>query len=166
MYRFALAVAAALLWAVVLTQSATAAPPIRETLPPFAATSVLTGVCPFPVTVEAMLTGSQTVFFDQDGNVTRIEIDTAEQDVFTANGKTLVGLPYNFKVTILFDRETGEITHIYTRGVVSRVPLPGGDLFLTAGRADFVNHPDEPFVLQPDHGAQGKIDEFCAALSP
>jgi hypothetical protein len=91
--------------------------------------------------------------------------DTHEQDVFSANGKTLVGLPYNFKTALVFDRTTGELTHIYARGVASRVRLPGGDLFLTAGRIDFINHP-EPFVLQPDVGAQGNIGGFCAALSP
>jgi hypothetical protein len=166
MRKFVLAATAALAWAVVLAQPATADAPIREDLPPFTNTVILTGICSFPVTVESVLTGYQTIYLDRDGNPTRIDIDTAEQDVFTANGKTLVGLPYSFKVMLVFDPETGELTHAYARGVASRVPLPGGDLFLTAGRIDFVNHPDELFVLQPDTGAQGNIAGFCAALSP
>jgi hypothetical protein len=164
--RFVVAITAALVWAVALAQSAAAVAPIREDLPPFSGTTVLTGICAFPVTVEAMLTGSQTLYFDQDGTLTRVVIDTTEQDTFTANEKTLVGLPYTFKVTLLFDPETGEITHAYNRGIFSRVRLPDGDLFLTAGRTDFILHPDEPFVLQPDVGAQGNIEGFCAALSP
>jgi hypothetical protein len=164
MRRFVLAVAVALASAVVIAQPAAAVAPVREDLPPFTATAVLPDVCPFPVTVHSMLTGFQTTFFDRDGNVTRVVIDTAEQDTFTANGKTLVGLPFTFKVTLLFD-ENGELTHIYATGVSSRVRLPGGDLFLTAGRIDFINHPGEDFVLQPDVGAQGNIAGFCAALS-
>jgi hypothetical protein len=165
MRRFVLTITAALAGVIVLAEPAAAVAPVREELPPFSGTAVLTGVCPFPVTVDSMLTGSQTVFFDREGNVTRIVIDTAEQDVFSANGKTLEGLPFTFKVTLLFDPATGELTHAYATGVSARVRLPGGDLFLTAGRTDFVQHPDELFVLQPDVGAQGNIAGFCAALS-
>ena len=32
-------------------------------------------------------------------------------------------------------RRRGEVTHVFASGIVSRVPLPGGDFFLTAGRA-------------------------------
>lgn len=166
MHRLVVTVAAALLLAVAFAHPAAAVAPLKEELPPFELSAVLTGVCPFPVTVNSTLTGSQITFFDQDGNVTRIDIDTAEQDVFTANGKTLVGLPFNFKVMLIFDPATGELLHAYARGVASRVRLPDGSLFLTAGRLDFVNHPDELFVLQPDVGAQGNIAGFCAALSP
>ena len=166
MHKFVLTATAALVWAVLLAQPAAAVAPIRQDLPPFFQTSVLTGICAFPVTVEATLTGFQTIYLDQNGNPTRIDIDTHEVDVFKANGKTLVGDPYDFKLMLVFDRETGELTHIPVRGVASRVRLPDGSLFITAGRTDFINHPDEPFVLQPDHGAQGNIAGFCAALSP
>jgi hypothetical protein len=50
--------------------------------------------------------------------------------------------------------------------VGSRVQLPGGDVFLTAGRLDFAADPDAQFILQPDVGAQGNIAGFCAALAP
>jgi hypothetical protein len=50
--------------------------------------------------------------------------------------------------------------------VTSRVPLPGGTVFLTAGRADFALHPGVDFLIQPDRGAQGDVAGFCAALSP
>jgi hypothetical protein len=166
MHRFVLALTAALMATVALAPSAAAVAPIRQDLPPFFQTNVMTGVCPFPVTVDGSLTGFQTIYLDQNGNPTRIDIDTREQDTFSANGKTLVGLPYTFKLMIVFDRETGAPTHIVARGLASRVPLPDGSLFITAGRIDFINHPDEAFVLQPDHGAQGNIAGFCAALSP
>jgi hypothetical protein len=67
---------------------------------------------------------------------------------------------------VVIDPQTGDVIHDYATGVASRVQLPGGDLFLTAGRVDFVAHPDEAFVLQPDVGAQGNLAGFCAALAP
>jgi len=166
MRRFALAVTTAVLGAAVLAPLAAAVPPLKEELPPFAFSTVLTGVCSFPITIDSTITGGQTTYFDQHGNVVRIEIENREQDVFSANGKTLVGLPYNFKLALIIDPATGEILHAYARGVAARIRLPSGKLFLTAGRLDFVDHPDELFVLQPDHGAQGDIAAFCAALSP
>jgi hypothetical protein len=166
MRRFVIPLTAALVWAAVLAQSAVAVPPLKEDLPPFSFSTVMTGVCPFPVTVGSTITGGQTTFYDRNGNVIKIEIENREQDVFSANGKTLVGLPYSFKLALIIDPATGEILHAYARGVAARIRLPSGKLFLTAGRLDFVDHPDELFVLQPDHGAQGDIAAFCAALSP
>ena len=165
MRRFLFIVAAAVLGAAAFAQAAAAVAPDREDFT-FTATAVLTDVCSFPVTVEFTGTGTETDFFDQNGNLTRIQIHQVEQDVFTANGKTLVGLPYTFNLQVLFDPESGEITHVFASGVASRVPLPGGDFFLTAGRVDFAAHPGADFLLQPDVGAQGNIAGFCAALSP
>jgi hypothetical protein len=165
MRRFLFMAAAAVLGAAALAQSAAAVEPIREDFT-FSDTVVLTDVCSFPVTVEYTATGTETLFFDQDGNLTRVQIHQVEQDVFTANGRTLVGLPYTFNLQVLFDPDTGEVTHVYASGVASRVPLPGGDFFLTAGRVDFLAHPGATFLLQPDVGAQGNLAGFCAALSP
>jgi hypothetical protein len=158
-------VVAAVLATAALPASAAAVEPIREEIS-FTDTVVLADVCSFPVTAEVTATATQTSFFDDDGNLTRIQIHTVEQDVFTANGRTLVGLPYTFNIQVLFDPDSGEVTHVYASGLVSRVPLPDGDFFLTAGRLDFAAHPDTTFLLQPDVGAQGNLAAFCAALSP
>jgi hypothetical protein len=166
MRRLILIVAAAVLGAAAFVQSAVADAPIKEDFSFSDATSVLTDVCSFPVTVVFSGTGTETDFFDRDGNLTRIEVHQVEQDVFTANGKTLVGLPYTFNIQVLFDPQTGEVTHVFASGIVSRVPLPGGDFFLTAGRADFAAHPGVDFLVQPDVGLQGNLAGFCAALSP
>ena len=165
MRRLLFIVAAAVLGAAALAQSAAAVAPIKEDFSFSGETSVLTDVCSFPVTVEFSGTGTEIDFFDQSGNLTMIQIHQVEQDVFTANGKTLVGLPYTFNLQVLFDPESGEVTHVFANGLVSRVPLPGGDVFLTAGRLDFIAN-DADFLLQPDFGAQGNIAGFCAALSP
>jgi len=165
MRKWLFAIAGVALAAVGSAQPAAAAAPTREPIN-ISATVVLTGFCAFPVNIAATVTGSQTVFTDQNGNTTRTELHAVEQDVFTANGKTLVGLPYTYNVHTLFDPQTGAVTHAYATGLVSRVPLPGGDLFLTAGRLDFAAHPEATFFLQPDVGAQGNVAGFCAALAP
>lgn len=166
MRRLLLIAAAAVLGAAAFAQSAAAVPPIKEDFTFSDATAVLTDVCPFPVTVVYGGTGWEIDFFDQNGNLTMIEVHQVEQDVFTANGKTLVGLPYTFNLRVTFDPETGDATHVFASGIASRVPLPGGTFFLTAGRLDFAAHPGADFLLQPDVGAQGNIAGFCAALSP
>ncbi len=108
--------------------------------------------------------GTDTLFFDKDGNLTRVHGHVVEHDTFTANGKILTGLPYTFNVQVLFDPETGMVTNVFGSGVLSRVPLPKNDLFLTAGRWDFIAA-GTSFLVQPDVGAQGDIAGFCAALS-
>jgi hypothetical protein len=148
----------------VFASSAAAEPPTK-TEDTFTGTDVLTGVCAFPVNVELTISGTIKEFFDQNGALTRVQIHNVEQDVFSANGKTLVGLPYTFNLKILFD-SSGNITHAFASGEVSRVPLPDGSVFHTAGRADFVDHPGVTFLIQPDHGSQGNLAAFCAALSP
>jgi hypothetical protein len=165
MRRFLSSVAAAVLAAAAFAQTAAAVEPIREDAS-FSDTVVLADVCSFPVNVEFTVTGTQTTFFDENGNITRIKLHNVEQDVFSANGKTLVGLPYTFNVQVLFDPDSGEVTHVFASGLVSRVPLPGGDFFLTAGRIDFAAHPGASFLIQPDVGVQGNLEGFCAALSP
>ena len=66
------------------------------------------------------------------GRWQRIQIHVVEQDVFTANGQTLTGLPFTFNIRVLF--EDGEVTHVYASGLVERVPLPDGTVFLSPGR--------------------------------
>jgi hypothetical protein len=164
MRSFLATVVGAALATAALAPTAAAVEPTREDFS-FSDTDVLADVCPFPVTVEFTVTVTETVFIDSEGNVTRVQQHFVEQDAFTATGKTLVGLPYTFNWQVLIDPETGEVTNIFGSGVFSRVPLPGGDFFLTAGRADFIAHGGS-LLIQPDMGAQGNIAGFCAALAP
>jgi len=127
-------------------------------------TAILTNVCPFAVHVSFTQSGTDTLFFDQDNNLTRVHGHVVEQDVFSANGNVLVGLPYTFNVRVLFDPESGNVTNVYGSGVMSRVPLPGSGIFLTAGRWDFLAA-GTSFLVQPDVGAQGNIAGFCEALT-
>jgi hypothetical protein len=155
---------AAIVTAGVMAAAATAAPPTITRNFQATGTATLTGVCSFPVDVVFSQTLTEIDYLDASGNVTRVHLHVVEQDVFTANGKTLRGEPFTFNADVLFDSE-GNVTHVYASGVVARIILPDGSLFLSAGRADFAAHPGESFLLSPDVGAQGNIAGFCAALS-
>jgi len=157
-------VAAALVTAV-FASAAAAAQPTKTTFSGATFSSVLSGVCPFDVNVVSTDSGTEIDFVDQGGNPTQSLIHQVEQDTFTANGKTLTGIPFTFNLDILFD-SSGNVTHAFAGGVVEKIPLPDGTLFVSAGRLDFVDHPGVNFVLSPDVGNPGNVAGFCAALAP
>jgi hypothetical protein len=97
--------------------------------------------------------------------LTRIFVHEVEQDTYTANGRTLVGTPFTFEEQVLFD-SSGNVTHHFASGLVEKIPLPDGSLFISAGRLDFTQHPGVQFILSPDMGHTGDLAAFCAALSP
>jgi hypothetical protein len=146
----------------VLAQPAAAIEPTRVPIDD-TITSVVDDICSFPVEITATVVGTETTFYDQNGEVTRQQIHLVEQDVFTANGQSLTGLPFTFNIQVLF--EDGEVTHVYASGLVERVPLPDGTVFLSAGRLDFVAHPGAEFRIVPDVGRSGDVAAFCAALA-
>jgi hypothetical protein len=146
----------------ILAQPAAAVEPTREPIDD-TITSVVEDICSFPVTITATIVGTETTFYDESGEVTRQQIHVVEQDVFSANGETLTGLPFTFNLQVLF--EDGEVTHVYASGVVERVPLPDGTVFLSAGRLDFAAHPGAEFRIVPDVGRSGDVAAFCAALA-
>ena len=146
----------------VLAQPAAAIEPTRVPIDG-TDTSVLTDICSFPVTINATFVGTETTFYDQSGEVTRIQIPIVEQDVFSTDDQSLTGLPFTFNIQVLF--EDGEVTHVYASGLVERVPLPDGTVFLSAGRLDFEAHPGSDFRIVPDVGRSGDVAAFCAALA-
>jgi hypothetical protein len=155
---FALAVAG------VLVSSAFAAPPTKATFSVTDIPATLTGVCSFDVAVSTDVSGFEIDYTDQSGALTRVYDHTIEQDTFSANGKSITGEPFTYNLDVLFD-STGAVTHVYSSGVVERIVLPSGTLFLSAGRADFAQHPGVAFLLSPDVGNPGDVAAFCAALS-
>ena len=125
---------------------------------------VLTDVCSFPINVDSIISIAEKDFFDASGALIRMSWHVIEQDTFTANEKTLVGVPFTSNIIWLFD-SIGNVTHIYADGVTEKIPLPDGSLFISAGRLDFLDH-SGAYVLSPDKGNPGNIAGFCAALSP
>ena len=129
------------------------------------ASGVVTGICDFDFDIYSALSTHETDFFDKDGVLTRIFIHVEEQDTFTGpNGVPLQGLKFNFNIEGYVDAE-GNTEHWYADGLVEKVRLPDGTLFISAGRLDFVLHPGVEWVLSPDSGNPGNIDAFCKAMS-
>src|SRR5215475_10775893 len=127
-------------------------------------TSVLTGACPFSITVDSTMTETEKFFSDQDGVLTRASAHVDEQDSFSANGKSLAGAPYTVNLQAFFDA-SGNITEEYADGVIERVPLPDGSVFQSTGRVDFGAHGFPAFAVVSDYGSARNLDGFCAALS-
>jgi hypothetical protein len=128
------------------------------------ATALLTNACSFPITVDSTMTESDRFFFDQSGVLTKASATSTEQDSFSANGKSLTGVPYTYTIHAYFD-SSGNISAIYADGVVERVPLPDGSVFQSAGQVNFLAQ-DSSFSVTPDAGGARNLAGFCAALSP
>jgi hypothetical protein len=157
------AVGVALVMAGGVVSPALAAPPKRDFFTD-QQTRVVESVCPFPVTVVATFPGTRQVdFYSRDGVLKRTAYHIVEQDTFTANGKTLVGVPYRFRTVANFN-ESGEVTSAYGTGHHVRVPLPDGRTFFVAGRVNFLQQVND-FVWVPDSGASKNAAAFCAALA-
>jgi hypothetical protein len=128
-------------------------------------TGVLTNACSFPITVDSTMTETDRFFFDRSGALTMANANVTAQDTFSANGKSLTGLPYTFSIEAYFD-SSGNITAVYSDGVIERVPLPDGSVFQSAGRVDFVAQGFPSFCVTPNFGSATNLAAFCAALSP
>jgi hypothetical protein len=91
-------------------------------------------------------------------------VHLVQQDTFSANGHTLTGLSYTIEVTTRFDAD-GNLVSDTAQGIVEKVPLPDGQMFVSAGRVNLqVDHGD--IILVPDVGSSPDVDAFCAALAP
>lgn len=143
------------LFALAVVPTALATPPVRETIS-ISGTSPDIGLCSFPVQLSFSDTIAQTSFFDQDGNLIRQHGLITEQDTFSANGTTLVGDTYSVSLETYF--ENGAVVGRKLSGVAERVHLPDGGVFVVAGQAS-------DFGLTVDHGTNGDVSAFCAALS-
>jgi hypothetical protein len=146
-----------------LASAAVAAEPTRTRIVDFTATSVLADLCAFPVTVTGTSNGTFTDFFDNSGALVRSHIQNSEQDTFTANGKTLVSMPYAFSVEIYYD-SAGNVVSATGAGLIEHIRLPDGSTFVSVGRVT-VTGGEEPAILAPDVGHTGDFDALCAALS-
>jgi hypothetical protein len=127
---------------------------------------VITDVCDFPVNINSTTSGTETDYFDKSGALTKVRVHITEQDTFTVGENTLVGIPFTFNVSITFD-SSGNVTQWTADGIVEKVPLPDGSLFISAGQVDFLTHGfPPPYVISADKGNPGNVAAFCAALAP
>jgi hypothetical protein len=121
-----------------------------------------TDLCGFPIDISFEWSGFDLLFFDENGDLVRIQSHARETDTVSANGVTLVGDPYTFNANIRFS--DGEVVDYDVSGQLSKVRLPDGSLFMGAGRTDFLARTSE-FIFTPDNGAAKNVDAFCDALS-
>lgn len=158
-----LAAAICAVLAAAIVSNAAAAPPDRLGYEFSFDGIVVADLCPFPVTVGGVVTIDEKRFFDNDGALTAIDRHSVERDTFSANGRSLTGSPFTYKLFHPFDAD-GNNFHVYTDGVLERVPLPDGGVFIAAGQVDFTGGGSD-FELAPDHGAFVNLTGLCAALS-
>jgi len=153
----------------IFASAASATPAVHFSFGPFTFTETITGasgaLCPFDVTLTSTYGGTGTDFFDQSGTFYREQDNFSAQDTFSANGKTLTGMPYGYNITFLVD-SSGNLTGETAVGVTEKVPLPDGKLFIGAGTTDFAANGFPDFLFIPDHGGIQNLAGFCAALSP
>ena len=122
-------------------------------------------LCAFPITIDSTVTGTQTNFFNDAGVQTRSNFSVTETDIFRANGNVLTGLPYHTTLRAILDpSDPNNQLKAFAMGLVSRVPLPNGKTFLSAGRLEFIAR-GNLFALTPDTGHSGDVAAFCAALA-
>jgi hypothetical protein len=132
---------------------------------PLSGSLVVTDLCSFPITIVASQDVTEMDFVNSSGAITRLQVHVVEQDTFSANGKTLIGEPYTWNLDIRFD-SSGNVTQVYEEGVIEKVWLPDGSLFMTAGRVNLVARGFPQIVLIPDAGRTVNLAGLCAALSP
>ena len=137
--------------------------PIMYEVGPITDGTIISDLCSFPVSLSSTFTISGIDFVDTSGVVTRTHWHFVAQDTFSANGNTLVGIPYTYNVKVEWD-SFGNPTSWYVNGVFEKVPLPDKGLFNPAGRANMTENPFG-FTLSPDNGTSGNVAGFCAALS-
>ena len=141
--------------------AAAGAPPERFSYED-AGTFTDTNLCGFPVEVTYQASVVGATFGDVDSGDIRLLIHAMQQDTFTANGTTLVGDPYRATRTQVI--EDFEVVSDTVRGVLEKVRLPDGSIFMGAGRTDFLAATVD-FIAAPDNGVAKNQDAFCAALS-
>ena len=162
MRRFAFVVTLVALGYGGIVAPASAAPPERTHISYGGVAFPVEGLCPFVIT-NLVLVGEadQTTHFDGAGRITMVHLHFDQQDALSANGHTLVGDPYTATGAIYYD-ESGNVTSMIFQGVLQKVTLPDGRLFIGAGRVNV--DPLTGFALLPDHGATQNLDGLCAAL--
>jgi len=124
----------------------------------------LSGVCSFDLMSGATIQFTERDYFTS-GVLARSAFHLVEQDSFDANGVTLISDWMDSNFEFRFDA-SGNVTTAYYNGIIERVHLPGGGLFISAGRVDYSADGFPEFVLAPDHGGIQNLDAFCAAFAP
>ena len=132
-----------------------AVPPLHES---FSGPITLNNPCSFPVDSDLFGTNDVTTFFDDQGNVTALQLHQTVVGSVTANGTTL---RFNTQEQIFVDFTRGMVREV---GVLDSIIGPNGPIFFRTG---FALLDLETGATIARHGVLDVFDasEFCAALS-
>jgi hypothetical protein len=126
----------------------------------FDVSATISGVCAFDFDLSAHISGTSTFVATANNQHVGIQIHTTEVDTLTGpNRIPLVSDPYTSSELIGFDGVTGD-GHDFGTGHMARFQLPGGDVFMSAGRVTSIGG----YVITPDTGRSGDVAALCAAL--
>lgn len=139
---------------------ASATPPARQQFSVAGFTTTIGSLCSFPIELTVLVGDVDETDYFHGGQLVAVHQHVVEQDSFSANGKTLTTHLYTGNLDVTFDA-SGNPT-VVGEGVFEMVPLPGGGLFLAAGKTTFQGG----VAFIPNKGAVVNLDGFCAALSP
>jgi hypothetical protein len=147
-----------------LAGTAQAVPPIHDSFTVHL-TDVDTQTCSFPVVREWNFTTTDTVFFDAEGNLAKLNLHQASVGTLTGNGVTL---RLNIRETIMVEFADGAPM---TAKHVGQLDYIGGShgqpVFHRTGQAVFevVGGLDGPLIAR--HGLRDDFDPvaFCAAFA-
>jgi len=159
-----LALAATLVAAAATARPAVAVPPTSTDFASSGSFTIDAGaLCSFPIHVTFTQQGTTTAFTDAEGVLTKRITNGTEQDTFSANGKTLAGDTYHFNFVSEF--ENGVRVAFHENGILEPVHLPGGGIFIVAGRVDLLAAGSGFFIAVDSGNSGNNLDAFCAALS-
>lgn len=145
--------------------TATASPPSTVHVGPEAGIATIPAgmLCSFPIEDSYLQEYTSRNFYDSNGALVKRVTQGAEQDNFSANGKTLASDTYTFRFISDFENDVRVAT--YSDGVAVRVPLPSGGVFIVAGRVLLTKVPVFYMDFGNDGTAAGRADAFCEALT-
>jgi hypothetical protein len=151
---------------VIIPVSAAAREPQMSKYTVIPADLTVSGVCDFDITISSVLQVTEIDYFNASGRLTRVYNHVTEQDIFTGTGNhPLRSAPYTYNIQARFD-SSGQPVSVLAQGVIVRIPLPNGRLWISAGRIDALAHPSSSgFFFTPDVGKFGNLAELCAALA-
>lgn len=153
--RLALAGALVMGLALVFAPAVSAAAPLYEPLDRSDGTTLDAGTfCPFAVDMSWHQVGWTNYYATNNGEPVKKLEHYRETDTLSANGVTLVGIPYEVNLFFAVDSDFN-LLRIDASGGLLRVLLPDGHLFVSAGHITF----------DGQVGNFGKMDALCAALA-
>jgi hypothetical protein len=152
-----------LAFALAFAQAARASAP-TTTSGSFDVQSDITTICDFSVHQTGHITFTERDYTDASGAVIRSILTVTEQDTFSAHGITLTTDAYHYTLFWEFDAD-GNFTKFEGDGVVARIHLPDGGLFLSAGKLSLLPDPNQ-FFFTPDIGRSGDVAAFCDSFTP